>query len=298
MNGKRTSSRLSGFFKTAVLILVGTALVALGYNALLVPNRVTAGGVTGLATLVYYLWKFPVGITVAVLNIPLLLWGAWKIDLVFILKTLVATLLLSFWLELFPIRPITEDMLLATAAGGVMVGAGLGMVLAADATTGGSDLAARILTENNQALPVQWIMFALDAMVIAASILVFSLEEALYAIVAVYASSRVAGWVMEGMHAAKAFYIITGATERVAARIIGELERGVTALKGRGLYTGVDREVLLCVVPRQQTVRLKRIIKEEDPDAFLLVADMREVVGQGFVPHVRRRRRLFQRRAR
>ena len=279
--------------KRIFLIILGTGVMGLGYNLFLVPGRIAAGGVTGIATILYHLWRLPVGLMVAVINLPLLMWGAWKVDTVFILKTLVAIAFSSLWLEIIPTYILTQDMLMNAGAGGALVGIGIGFVFLADGTTGGSDLVARILTEKNNTLPIQWLMFAIDGLVIVASAMVFSIEEALYAVVAVLVTSAAAGVVMDGFMATKAFYIISDKNDEIARRVLNELERGVTALDAKGMYTGEAKRVLLCAISRGEEVRLREIVRQEDPAAFMLIANMHAVFGDGFQPHVRRKEHLF-----
>ncbi len=272
----------------SILMLVGGCVVtALGISVFLVPNRIAAGGVTGLATVIHYWMGWPVGIVSLALNLPLFLIGFRLIGNSFGLKTLAATLVLSFFIDLFAsIGPITDDLLLAALAGGVMMGVGLGFVFRQDSTTGGTDLAARIIHDRVSYISIAQVLLIIDIVVVLTAAVSFrSYELALYAAVTLVVTTKIIDSVTVGINYTKAAHIISLKSDDVSRRLLQELDRGVTGLEGKGMYTGVRKDVLICVLRSRQVPRLKRIVKDVDPDAFVYLTDAREVFGEGFQAH-------------
>jgi len=269
------------------IIALGCAITALGISVFLVPNKIAAGGVTGLATVIYHWTGWPVGLVSLGLNVPLFLVGFRLIGTGFGLRTLAATLLLSVFIDLFAVLPsITDDLLLAGLAGGVLMGIGLGLVFRQDATTGGTDLAARIIHGGIPFISIAQVLMIIDVLVVLTAAISFkSYELALYAVVTLVISTKVIDSVTVGINFAKAAHIISERSDDVAERILEELDRGVTGLEGRGLYTSRHKEVLVCVLTARQVPRLKRIVKDVDPSAFVYLTDAREVFGEGFQAH-------------
>lgn len=274
-------------FLSLLLLIGGCAITALGISVFLVPNRIAAGGVTGLATVIYHWTDWPVGLVSLVLNLPLFLVGFRLIGNGFGLRTLVATIFLSIFIDLFAgIGSITDDLLLAALAGGALTGVGLGFVFRQDATTGGTDLAARIIHNRVSFISIAQVLLAIDVLVVLTAAISFnSYELALYAAVTLVVTTKVIDTVTVGINFTKAAHIISAKSDEVARRLLHELDRGVTGLEGRGLYTGARKEVLICVLRARQVPRLKRIVRDIDPDAFVYLTDAREVFGEGFQVH-------------
>lgn len=270
-----------------LIIAAGCSITALGISVFLVPNRIAAGGVTGLATVIYSWTGWPVGLVSLALNVPLFLIGFRLIGNAFGLRTLAATLLLSVMIDLFAkIPPVTDDLLLAALAGGALMGLGVGLVFRQDCTTGGTDLAARILHKSIPHISIAQVLLVIDVLVVlAAAISYRSYELALYAVVTLTVTTRIIDSVTVGINFAKAAYVISRRSDEVATTLLEELDRGVTGLQGRGLYTGANREVLVCVLKAREVPRLKRIVAEIDPGAFVYITDAREVFGEGFQEH-------------
>jgi len=265
-------------------VTMGVAITALGLDMFQVPNKIAAGGTSGVATLLHYLINTPVGMTMLALDVPLYVLGIYRLGLGFGLRSLYGSVSLAVLVDVFSFFvPVpTRDPLLASLFGGVLVGLGLGLVFRFRGTTGGTDLAAAIL-RTYMGINIGQLLFLLDGMVVVAAGLVFqSWELALYALISIFVFSRVIDMVQEGISYAKAFFIISNNNEIIAGKILNDLDRGATALKGRGLYTGSDREVILTVVNRSEVSRLKEIVYQVDPRAFIIVADVREVLGEGF----------------
>jgi uncharacterized membrane-anchored protein YitT (DUF2179 family) len=271
------------FIKEILMITLGTVLAAAGFKIFLVPNMIAAGGVSGVATILYYLFKLPIGLVIIVLNIPLFILGIKFMGKAFAMKTLYSLALYSALAEVIDVRGIEGDMFIAAVYGGILVGVGLGLVIKADATTGGTDMAAKILNHRFKNIGVSAFVFFVDFFVIFASGVFFSPVSALYAIASLYISTKMMELLLEGLHKAKAFFIITEKSEEVSQMILTKLERGVTLLYGRGMYTGERRDVLLCIVERLSEVEnIKKEVRALDERAFVIAADIKEVLGEGF----------------
>lgn len=267
---------------SAVQIALGCALGALAYPLFLVPNHIAPGGLTGLATVLNYLFHWPVGTTSLVMNVPLFIIGYRAMGRVFVIRSLVATVLFSVLIDLIPLPPMTEQPLLGAVFGGVLLGAGLGLILRGGATTGGTDMVARMIHNRFQHISVGAILFFIDCCVVLMAGFFIEAEYALYAFVALYAASKLIDVVMVGLTREKACYIISTQHEQVKREIMEKLDRGVTVLHAEGGYSGQERPVLLCVLSAQELGRLKAIVREADEDAFLFISDAHEVLGEGF----------------
>lgn len=267
---------------SAVQIALGCALGALAYPLFLVPNHIAPGGLTGLATVLNYLFRWPVGTTSLVMNVPLFIIGYRAMGRVFVIRSLVATVLFSVLIDLIPLPPMTEQPLLGAVFGGVLLGAGLGLILRGGATTGGTDMVARMIHNRFQHISVGAILFFIDCCVVLMAGFFIEAEYALYAFVALYAASKLIDVVMVGLTREKACYIISTQHEQVKREIMEKLDRGVTVLHAEGGYSGQERPVLLCVLSAQELGRLKAIVREADEDAFLFISDAHEVLGEGF----------------
>ncbi|HHU77678.1 MAG: YitT family protein [Caldicoprobacterales bacterium] len=265
-----------------LLIILGCLMTALSFNFFFIPNEIAPGGLSGIATVLYYLFRFPVGVTTLALNVPLFLAGIRQLGGRFGLRTLVATILLSVFIDLVKVPALTEDSLLASIYGGFLMGIGLGIIFRMNATTGGTDLFAKIIHQYFPSITIAWVLFAVDFLVVLAAAVLLGPSQGLYAIVALALGAKVIDLVQEGLNTAKAFFVISDHAEAISKRIIEEMDRGVTLLDGKGAYTGNEKNVILCVVRRTQITQLKGIINDIDPAAFVLVADVREVMGEGF----------------
>jgi len=286
--------------KDYLWIILGSIITAISINVFMVPFKIAPGGVSGVATVLHYLsfGKFPVGTTMLVLNVPLFLAGIKFIGKKFALRTLFSTIVLSlfidatqtlstYFVEKYLSRlensSATPDMLLYSIFGGLLMGIGLGIVFRFGATTGGSDLAARIVSHFKPNYTMgETILFIDCSVIVFAAISFQSFQLGLYSIVTLYISSKVIDAILEGVNFAKAVLIISDKSDQIAVRILKELDRGVTCLKGTGMYTGENKEVLLCVLHRGQLPQLKEMTKEVDEKAFVILADIREVLGEGF----------------
>jgi len=286
--------------KEYLLIILGSIITAASINIFLVPYKIAPGGVSGIATVIYYLidGRISVGIIMLILNIPLFLMGIKYIGGKFAVRTLFGTLFLSLVIDIteplansfvekflldYEQMASNSDILLYSIFGGFIMGIGLGMVLRSGATTGGTDLAAKIVHSFIPGFTIGQILLFIDTSVIIFAAVSFgSFQLALYAIVTLFISSKVIDTILEGVNFAKAVFIISDKSDEISKEIMTTLDRGVTALKGTGMYTGNDRRVLLCVVHRGQLTQLKEIVNDIDKKAFVILTDVREVLGEGF----------------
>ncbi len=273
---------LKGECKNAAYILAGLCLSVLGYSLFLIPNGIAAGGFTGIAQLINAGCGLPVGAVALALNAPLFLLSLRSIGWRFALRSLVAAAAFSLGLDFLPLRSGVRDVWLATVYGGLFSGAGFGLVLRGSATTGGSDMLASLLHRLFPQLRVSVGIFLVDGAVVAASAFVFDAGRAMYALIGTLISNLVVDFVLEGPNSSHAFFIISDRSDEIARRILDELERGVTALDGRGMFSGAPKQVLLCAVSRLEAVPLRRIIFSVDPSAFLITTRSRETYGEGF----------------
>ncbi|MFS0657237.1 YitT family protein [Niallia alba] len=274
--------------KNVLFILLGSAIFSFGIVHFNMQNNLAEGGFTGITLLLYALWNWDPSITNLLLNIPLFLIG-WKLlgKNVFI-YTIIGTVAVSIFLWFFQLPkielhiPLTEDLTLAALFAGTFIGVGLGIIFRYGGTTGGVDIIAR-LGFKYFGWSMGKTMFVFDFCVIALSLLTYlSYREAMYTLVAVFVGTRVIDFIQEGAYAARGAMIISDSNEKIANKIMSEMDRGVTVLKGHGSFTKQDREVLYCVVAKTEIVRLKSIITSIDPHAFVSVSVVHDVMGEGF----------------
>jgi uncharacterized membrane-anchored protein YitT (DUF2179 family) len=272
-----------------LLIIIGTTIMAFGINFFYDPNTLIVGGVTGVAIIIANFsdrigLTIPLWLTNIVLNIPLFILAMKSMGKRFLIRTLFATLYLSvalFYTALIPV-PTNQDLVLAAVFGGVLAGVGSALVFKPMATTGGSDMLAFIIHHKMKHVSLSRILFVVDGAIILMGLLAFGMIRTMYAIIAVYVTTKVIDTILEGLDFAKAAWIISNESEIIAEKLMHELDRGVTALNGRGMYTHESKNVLLCVVSSKELPQLKEIVYACDSNAFVIMSDVREVVGEGF----------------
>lgn len=283
--------RKKSLAKDILLIIIGTTILALAINVFFDNEKVqlVTGGVTGLAIVIKALTTgilpegIPLWFTNLAVNIPLFIFAITLKGKDFGYKSLFATFYLSFALWYTEAVPaVTENLLLSSLYGGILAGVGLGLVFMAHSTTGGTDLAGSLLQRVMKHFTIAQLMFGLDAVIIAFGYFVFGVEKAMYAIIAVYLTAKLVDAMLEGIHFSKAAFIISDHYQQIADQLLVQLDRGITGLKGEGMFTHSEKEVLFCVVSKKQIVNLKEIVATIDPKAFVIVADVREVLGEGF----------------
>lgn len=269
-------------FRNITMIILGSALMGFGINYFNIANNLAEGGVTGITILLKFIFNWDPGLVNLLINIPLLVLG-WKVlGRIALMYTIIGTVSLSLFLTIFgQFRLPLEDSLLAALYAGVSLGVGLGIVFRFGGTTGGVDIIARLLNKY-KGWSIGRTMFVADFAVIGISLIYLDLTGAMYTLVAVFIGARVIDFVQEGAYSAKAVTIISEHNEQIAKKILIEMERGATLLNGKGGWTGIQKDVLYCVVSRQEMIRVKDLVHGIDPYAFIIVNDVYEVLGEGF----------------
>ena len=263
-------------------IVLGCVIGAAAYPTFLDPGKIAPGGLTGVAMILKHLWGWDIGITSLILNIPLFIVGYKAMGRLFAFRSLVATILFSLMIDLLPLKAIPVEPILGTLYGGLLLGVGLGFILRGGATTGGTDMAARMVHKYLPFLSVGMFLFLIDCIVVVAAWIFIGSSEALYALICIFVSGKAVDMVMLGLSSNKACFVITSEWERVSQRLMTEMDRGVTQLSARGAYSGTERPVVLCVLPPQEVSRLKAIVRQEDEKAFMFITEAHEALGEGF----------------
>ena len=275
-----------------VLVIIGTGLLAVSIQCLYDPVNLVTGGFTGLAIIIKS-WTskmidggIPLWLTNFLLNVPVFLIALKLKGKKFIFRTFVGTMLLSAWLYVIPVIDLSQgDHVIAAIFGGCLSGAGIGLVLLAKATTGGTDMVATLIQHYLKHYSIVQIMQILDGLIVIIGLYVFGLRSGLYAIVAIFITTKVSDAIMAGFKFSKAAFIITDRYEEIAKCILKELDRGVTGLYAKGMYSGEEKCMLYCVVSQKEIVEVKEIVAKMDPNAFVIVTDAREVLGEGFLEY-------------
>lgn len=264
------------------LLILGSFCIALSFNWFLAPNQVASGGVTGISVIVKELMGFVPALTQWTLNIPLFILGLVFLGKQFGVKTAVGSFVLPLFVLLTQhVEPMTSNMLLATIYGGIGVGIGLGVVFRGRASTGGLDVAAQLL-HRLTGISLGIAVALLDGMVIVTAGFVFDAEKALFALIGLYVTSKTIDVVQLGFGYAKVAFIISEETEAITQAILHDLDRGLTRLNGAGGYTGTQKNVLMVVVSQTEVTKLKDLVRNVDPGAFIIISETREVLGEGF----------------
>ena len=274
--------KLRNISKAYAQMALGCLIAGVSFAQFFVPNDIAPGGVTGIATLIAAGTSWPVGLLSAVLNVPLFLVGYKAVGRRFVLRSFLSMLGLSLCIDLLPQQAVTNDMMLASLYGGILLGIGLGLVLRGGATTGGTDLAAQLVHNRIPVISVGTFLFGIDCVVVSAAELVFDPQAALWALIALFISTKVMDIVLQGWNTAHQFFIISDSAEAIARRINQEMDRGATLLSARGSYSGEEKGMVFCVINKNEMTQLKEIIAAEDERAFVTVSEVHEAMGEGF----------------
>jgi len=281
---KRTAQQL---VKNYIWLILGCILYALSFDWCFAPNEIGFGGVTGVAQIVNHFFpQLTIGGVVIALNVPLFLLG-WKLFGTYMLVSSITAMTLgSVFIDLFAVIipfPPMEDTLLACIMGGVLLGLSLGLIFLQGATTGGTEIVAKLLKLKFAWLPMGKLLLAADLTVVALVALVFhNVGTALYGVVAIYISTAVMDKVLYGMDTSKVAYIISDKPDEIAQFILRDLDRSITYLQGEGGYSGAPKRVIMCAFKQRQIVEIKEAVRKVDPAAFMIVTDAHEVLGEGF----------------
>lgn len=284
--------KLNPKVKDILYVIAGTLLVSIAINMVYDPLGLVTGGVTGLAIIVKSLSAnlvpggIPVWLTNIIINVPLFLAAIRIKGKRYIMKTAFAFVCLTTFLYLVPVKMITgNDFIIASVVGGVLSGVGMGLIFLAMFTTGGTDLLCALIHEKKKYYSMPKLLAIVDGTVVLIGVFVFGLERAVYAIIAVYLASKISDALMDGMKFAKVAFIISDHYEQIATEIMKDLNRGVTCLDITGMYSNQQKKMLYCVVAKKEIVELTDLVHRNDTNAFIIVSDAREVMGEGFIEY-------------
>lgn len=286
-------AKLKDIILDYVMMGIGLAISAVGLKVFLVPGKIAAGGISGIATILYHIFGFKVGATMLLINIPIFLLGLKTFGKVYGFKTFYGTVTLPIFIDLIGyIWPNAEyaidytkggNMLLAPIFGGIIVGTGMGIVIKYGGNTGGTDILGQVLNKYTH-IPVGYAIMIVDFTVILCATGVFGLEAGLYATIAVYASGQLINKIMYGTSYSRLVYIISDEYEKIREIILEDLSRGGTGISANGLYTNKEKKMIMTVLQNKEIHTLTTFIKEVDRDAFVIVTDVYKVIGEGFSP--------------
>jgi len=291
LNGNQVTKRISTNSRLYILVeygylVVGCFILACSFNYFLNPNQLASGGVSGLSTIIFKLTGLSPAFTQWIFNIPLFVLGWLILGKKYGMKVLAGTITLPLFVLLTShVQPLTDNLLLAAVFGGLGVGIGIGIVFRGRGSTGGFSVAAQIL-HHYTGITLGLCVAVFDGMVIMIAGFVFSPEKAMYALIALFVTSKTIDLVQTGLQTSKVAFIITNHVEDMSSAILNDLDRGLTQLSGVGGYTGDEKTVLMVVVSQNAVIKLKHIVKSIDPNAFVILSDTAEVLGKGFKQHV------------
>lgn len=273
-----------GKIKEYAYLVVGALISALALDLFLAPNRIAPGGASGLGTILLNALGVPVSVTVLAVNLILFAVGFKKFGKKTIAMTFVATLMLSAFIQIFSfLKPLSDDMLLSSAFGGAMLGFGSGLTIASGASTGGTDFLAVILNGSFSHVAVADFILIIDLVIAVLSGVVFkNYSLLLYALFALYVNARFVDRVINGFRFARLVYVVSAKNKQIAEKLVKELDMGVTALYGRGMYSGNEQMVLMCAMRRNEFPKFRKTIEAQDKNAFIILAEANEVLGEGF----------------
>ena len=263
-------------------IILGSLIGAVAYPLFLVPNHIAPGGLTGIATVLNFLFQWPVGTVSLIMNIPLFILGYKSMGRIFAFRSLFATILFSLLIDIIPLPALTSDPLLGSLFGGILLGVGLGLIIRGGATTGGTDMIARMVHSRFQHISVGALLTGIDCVVVLLAGIFIEMEYALYALISIYVAGKMVDIVMMGFTTDKACYVISNQYESIKQQIVTRMDRGVTVLHAEGGYSGEKRPILLCVMSAQEIGMLKALVRTVDENAFVFITEAHEVLGEGF----------------
>lgn len=276
--------RMNKIIKKYFIITLAAILFGMGISLFVDPNNLAPGGVSGLSIILSRLIPVQPGTLFLVLNLPIMVVGTWKFGVKFIVSTLYATIMVSVFTNLFEqMEPVTKDPLLGAVVGGGLIAVGIGWVLRAGATTGGTDIIVKCMKLRKPHIKTGTIFLTVDAVIIGIGGVVFgNMETVLYSAISAAVTSRVIDLVLYGRDEAKMIYIISNSAQVITERILKELDTGVTHLSGTGAYKKVEKQIIFCVVRKQNAYKVEEIVKEEDSTAFMIISSATEIYGEGY----------------
>ena len=267
-----------------LLIVIGTIIMAIGTSLFLLPNKLSSGGFSGIATITYYLLNWKMGYVILILNIPFFILALIRIGKEFVFKSIIGTISLSIFIDFFDkYKAITSDRFLACIYGGIIIGIGTSIVLRATASTGGSDLVSYIIKSYRPGLSTSNLIVIFDFIVVALNVLCFKeLEIGMYSAISIYLMGKVIDVVFEGIGFSKMIFIVSKKYEEISKKIGEEVARGTTGIYSKGMYTDKKKMMLMCIASRGEVIRIRQIANNIDPVSFVVISNVREVYGKGF----------------
>ena len=264
--------------------IIGAFIMAFAVSFFLLPNELSSGGFSGIATILYFKLKVPMGITIASLNIPLFLMAGYKIGKKFFTKSIIGTISLSIFIDILDrFEPLTNDKMLAAIYGGILTGIGTAVILKSHSSTGGSDLLTNIIKRFNSKIEMGRVITIIDAVIVFSNVIFLQkIEIGLYSAITIYLMGLMIDVVFEGIFFSKLIFIISDKNELIAKEIQTKISRGITGLNGKGMYKNKEKLILMCAVGRRDIANIKKLIRKIDKDAFVVVTNSREVLGAGF----------------
>lgn len=270
------------------IMIAGAAVYAVSVVVFTAPNDIAPGGLTGVATMLNYMFGLPIGLMMFIINIPLFIWGAIENGLSFLTKTIVGTLLVSLFIDVFtPLLPVyTGDKILVSIFGGIINGVGLAMIFMRGGSTGGADIVAINVHKHFPYFSTGNLIFAADALVLIMVFFVYnSIESVLYAVVTIFFSIKVIDSISYGIARdnGKLIFIVTDKYTEICEKIMTNIERGITLLNGEGAYSGKSKRIIMCAVRPHQVYKITNIVKNIDENAFIIVTTAGSIKGKGFI---------------
>lgn len=264
--------------------IIGSFVMAIGISLFLLPNQLSTGGVSGIAVVTYYLFHIPMGTMMLLINVPLFLLSMYKMGKSFFIKSILGTVSLSIFIDILDkIEPLTQDRVLASVYGGIMLGLGTAILLKVESSTGGSDLISYIAKKYNPTIRTSNVIAIIDIIIVTVNMIFFrEIEIGLYSAIAIYLMGKIIDILFEGIYFTKLILIISDKSEEISKEIEEKLERGSTGLYGKGMYTNQEKLVLMCAASRGDVAKIKIIARKIDPISFIIITNSREVVGLGF----------------
>lgn len=272
------------WIKDFLLIIIGCMIMAIGTSLFLLPNQLSSGGFSGLATIIYYLFGFPLGTTMLILNIPLFVMAFIRVGKETTIKGIIGTAVLAFFIDLFDnIEPLTSDRVLACIYGGICIGIGTAIILKAHASTGGTDMLSYIIRSYRPNFRTGSLIVIVDIIIVLLNVIFFKkVEIGLYSAIAIYIMGKMIDIVFEGIYFTKNMFIVSNKYEEIAKEVGEKLDRGSTGIYAKGMYENEEKMILWCVASRNEVARIKEIAKKIDPSAFIVISNAREAWGKGF----------------
>lgn len=264
--------------------ILGAFIIAVAVSLFLLPNKLSSGGVAGIATITYYLLNMSMGISMLLINIPLFLMAILKVGKAFFIKSVIGTISLSLFTDMLDkLSPLTNDKFLACIYGGILMGVGTAILLKVNSSTGGSDLASYIAKAYKPTIKVGEIIAMVDIVIVALNMIFLKeIEIGLYSAIAIYIMGKIIDILFEGIYFTKLIYIVSEKSEEIAREIGKNIGRGTTGIYGKGMYTNKDKLILMCAVTRKDIAKTIQIIRKLDKKSFVIITNSREVLGLGF----------------